>query len=428
MNSNKTTYDQFVHEEYIMLKDAHFQTSSRITSFFQFAILFFSAPMILLAAASKIEDKQLGLTFMVIGFIGLFIMIYLSRLRAEALMYARNMNKIRNFVYSQTNKSIPDIQNEKILLSQENKPSMADWGQFGFIVYTLGCLDSMYLSYGVYLFFLKHNVETCRFLIAGFVGLVWFGFHCLAHHWSSNASELGSDYYKRRIGVDIDGVLNDHETEFAKIYKRLNPDSKLEPEDITTLPVSKNKNLNIPQEKEHEVFKTLNYWTEMPALERAKDVLIGEIKNKLGYSIYYYTWRAWKIEKQIEENGEVKEPPSSNCSIETVTKEWLKKQGLFDKGNRKIVFEEGNIDQPVRSFKVKYRNRYYYARQKKLRYFVEDSLPNALHLAKTCEYVFLINHPYNQENADENIPSPLPYNIIRVESWDEIYEHIKSLG
>ena len=98
MDSNKTTYDQFVHEEYIMLKDAHFQTSSRITSFFQFAILFFSAPMILLAAASKIEDKQLGLTFMVIGFIGLFIMIYLSRLRAEALMYARNMNKIRNFV------------------------------------------------------------------------------------------------------------------------------------------------------------------------------------------------------------------------------------------------------------------------------------------------------------------------------------------
>lgn len=216
--------------------------------------------------------------------------------------------------------------------------------------------------------------------------------------------------------------------EFAKIYKQLNPDSKLEPKDITTLPVSKNKKLQIPQEKEHEVFKTLNYWTEMPTLERSKDVLIGEIKNKLGYSVYYYTWRAWKIEKQIQDNGEVKEPPSLKYSIKKITKEWLKKQGFFDKGNRKIVFEEGNIDQPVRSFKVKYRNRYYYARQKKLRYFVEDSLPNAIRLARTCEYVFLINHRYNQENTEENYPSPLPYNIIRVESWNEIYEHIKSMG
>ena len=166
----------------------------------------------------------------------------------------------------------------------------------------------------------------------------------------------------------------------------------------------------------------------MPALQGARDALIGEIKNKLGYSIYYYTWRAWKIEQKIEENGEVKALSSSEYSIKTITKEWLKKEGFFGKGNKKIVFEEGNIDQPVRSFKVKYRNRYYYARRKKLRYFVEDSLPNAIHLAKTCEYVFLINHQYNQEDKVDNCPSPLPYNIIKVKNWSEIYEHIKAMG
>lgn len=72
-----------------------------------------------------------------------------------------------------------------------------------------------------------------------------------------------------------------------------------------------------------------------------------------------------------------------------------------------------------------FKNRFYYTNKKPYRYFIEDTPENAIKLASTCEYVFLIEHPYNSEiNFKEN----LPINVIRVKNWSEIKNTIKKLG
>lgn len=107
--------------------------------------------------------------------------------------------------------------------------------------------------------------------------------------------------------------------------------------------------------------------------------------------------------------------------IEKITKEWLKKNKIkYDK----IKFEKGNHDRPVTAFSTKYRTRYYYSAKYNIKYFVEDSLENALKLSRICEYVFLINHKYNESNASFE----MPYNIIRVNGWDDILDFIKKFS
>jgi uncharacterized HAD superfamily protein len=47
-----------------------------------------------------------------------------------------------------------------------------------------------------------------------------------------------------------------------------------------------------------------------------------------------------------------------------------------------------------------------------------------LNLAANCEFVFLMNPPYNQEINNVTIPK----NIIRVNNCNEIKEYIRELG
>ena len=66
------------------------------------------------------------------------------------------------------------------------------------------------------------------------------------------------------------------------------------------------------------------------------------------------------------------------------------------------------------------RNRYIISRSLQIRIFVEDDLSKARRLADICDVVFLLNHPYNQ-----NCDGQLPRNLMRVDSWDEIYKYVR---
>ena len=396
--------------EFNMLKDAHFQTSQKIISFFQYALLIFSAPLALLTSR-KIDDHLLGLIFLVIGIIELIVIAYLTSLRAEALLYARQINRIRSIIYSEKGfcDNIENIHNKKILLSQDQKPDYKDYGQFVFIVLVLGCFSAFYSSFGFYKllkhYFLKEDyVLLCSIGIAGLVLLLSIWIYLLI----CRRKENGTDYYKRRIGVDIDGVLNDHEKTFVEICNRINKTS-LNVSDITSLPVHDSKIITLDQEQ--AVFRTKEYWKDQILAKNAKHILIDEIKNKYGYKPYIFTWRDWTIKKDLS-GGDV------YFNLKKQTKEWLNYNEIRYK---KIVFEKGNIDRPVSAFQLKYRTRFYFSKKYKIRFFVEDNVYNAVHLAHICEYVFLINHEYNKDGQ-------LPYNVIRVSNWDEILSWIKKLN
>lgn len=408
---------KYLMEEYSMLKDAHFQTSSRITTFFQYALLIISAPLALLAAEGM-PQELIATVFSLIGIIGMLVMLYLSRLRTEALLYARNMNRIRNTLYSDMSLRDPgigidQIHRQKILFSQEKKPAYSDWSQFGYIVGVLGLLDAFYFAFGMYNF-ISLPGEYCQWIIENLsvvclsIGLLWLMLHFLFHKIVSLRSENGSDYYKRIIGVDIDGVLNRHEESFVAVYNNLNG-TVLSEGDITTLPVSKSGIIN--REEENRVFHTIEYWTNMPVREDVVQNLVEEIKNKRGYKVYLFTWRDWAVDQSLDGK-------ETSLSIKRHTKEWLAQFHIF---YNRIRFEKGNIDRPVSMFSQKYRTRYFYAQKYKIRFFVEDSTLNAISLSRICEYVFLFNHLYNANDSE------LPYNIIRVNDWNEVLDWIKKL-
>ena len=98
----------------------------------------------------------------------------------------------------------------------------------------------------------------------------------------------------------------------------------------------------------------------------------------------------------------------------------------------KLVVEKGNENNADPSGPK--RNRFVLARKREIRFFVEDDWEKACKLAFICDVVFLIVHPYNrakswnsQKHATDVIKGELPGNIIRVETWNEIYRWIRQL-
>lgn len=67
-----------------------------------------------------------------------------------------------------------------------------------------------------------------------------------------------------------------------------------------------------------------------------------------------------------------------------------------------------------------FKNRFYESSKKNIRFFVEDDLRKAIKLSYICDFIFLLDHPYNQERN-------LPNNVFRVKSWEEIYRKIREL-
>jgi uncharacterized HAD superfamily protein len=103
--------------------------------------------------------------------------------------------------------------------------------------------------------------------------------------------------------------------------------------------------------------------------------------------------------------------------IDRITHVWLYKHKLeYDR----LIIEKGHTN--LASPNALFVNRFNMARYYNLRFFVEDDLEKAVKMAYICDVVFLVDHPYNQQVA------PLPKNIQRVTTWDEIYNEVKKLS
>jgi uncharacterized HAD superfamily protein len=103
-----------------------------------------------------------------------------------------------------------------------------------------------------------------------------------------------------------------------------------------------------------------------------------------------------------------------------LTIKWLKKQNIPI--SRKCFFFKYLYIEKIDFYASRKANRFYCSARKPHRYFVEDNIYNAIKLASTCDYVFLMEQPYNRINKD------IPQNVIRVKNWSEIVNKIKQLG
>jgi uncharacterized HAD superfamily protein len=290
------------------------------------------------------------------------------------------------------------------------------------------------------------------------------------------------------LGVDIDGVLNKHRHQFTKLLEE-NVGIKLDPDSITTIPLHDCPALKVSRDDEKQVFNDPRYWTEMLVRDDAAPNL-AKLRN-LNLKVHIFSHRAWpntsgmkqpdreemhkewnnqalalmrktyrprslhgifsriqlwigfsgdetartvwyRVDKQLSSWIHSIQMKFGRRPIEQFTKCWLRLHNIdYDD----LTIEQGNED--VADPQGHFHNRFYIARKKRIRFFVEDDLDKAIKLAYICDIVFLLDHPYNRNAQDKcqkcrgkckQERRSVPDNVKPVESWDEIYRYIRRVS
>jgi hypothetical protein len=268
-------------------------------------------------------------------------------------------------------------------------------------------------------------------LTALFAATHWAGYRYMIYH--RNNLHLRS----YRIGVDIDGVLNEQTSHFIKWLEILTG-KRIKKDEIKEIPISLNTytdssggSFRVSDMEERAVFCAKEYWTEMPAKPGASKRM-NDFHNKFGYRVLIFTYRDWPqygkdeaaIKQMIISQGKT---PLKAGEIRKITKEWLQANDISATivGNafanwrhwlislfvdrKKATIERGNAYISDNRYLVTFRrailtkNRFQGASLTGLKFFVEDTPENAIKLSSLCQYVFLINEPYNQKSKQYNL-------------------------
>lgn len=445
-------FNKFQLAEYEFIAEAHFETIKQVTTFFRYYLIFLAAPAIILGVVDKdveslekfflfqfpILSKFISLFFIFISVIGLLLCLYIINLRMDAILYARTINGIRKYFFE--NKIFTEVEYEKyfrVLTKNITQPSYLEWHLFFPVVFTFAFLDAIYLGFGLYLWpnGLFHNPIIKDFSILGhpiwaMIVIEFVLIHMFLYVYQAYYRD---NLYMRshKIGIDIDGVLNDHRTKFCDILENNENYCRLSPNEINKIPVRFIAGKNITEIDELKVFNNANYWEDMPPISDNFQAL-KKINKQLGYKIYIFTNRPWPDWHVLDRSGIDQEELNilknswNRKNMKETTIEWLRRYDIpFSK--RRLIIEKGNLDVSDFSFHLFKRNllltknRYQVSRRKNFRFFVDDTPAIVRKISNFCEFVFVINQPYN-------LNEEFPANVIRVNNWGEIYEQIKSLS
>jgi uncharacterized HAD superfamily protein len=384
-----------------------------------------------------------GCFLILISIIGFLSCCYLMSINFDSILYARTVNGIRKFFYDKYYKSDEAINSKedqyRVLPKNTSQPKYIQKHSFGTIVIAFAMINSIYFGAGTRIlatigdvFFSQylripvifHNYNLIRIL--AFM-LLFFLTHLMYYSYMANYRNF--NFMKNQvIGVDIDGVLNNHREVFCN-HLKVKFQIELDPDLINKIPVHKMDNSVVTRDMEFDIFNDPKYWNDLELIDVRASKVIQELRNSIGYKINIHSYRPWPqfffgtvAKSVVEEKWKVK-------TLKRLTIDWLKSKGIT---YSKLYIERSSIDYPGAKHQFfgmilgiarkKYLNRFYYTFIKPYRYFIEDTPENAIKLSNNCEYVFLFEQPYNR-NTDE-----LPHNVIRVSSWEEIKDFIGQKG
>lgn len=455
MRDKQTKFEDFLLDEYSNIAQAHFKSMETISTFFRYYLLIMSIPISTITIIIQITLVNVqflntlkqyyplfSIVLLAIFIIALLIFCYITNMRLDAILYARVVNSIRKFFYDKSNIRINLKLHIRTLPQSPKLPEYFETAYFFPVVVIFGIINGVYLFLAFYLLHIDTNFSLLAIFLLSLIFSIFL--HLGIYKLYSNYRET-KYLILNNVGVDIDGVLNKHRLHFCKLLdKKIN--KKIDPEEIIIIPVHECPSLDISGEDEIKVFNDPEYWTNMPSVDKASDY-IEKIRDNFKIKIYIFSWRPWPFTKNKAELFEYKEKFLKNCknlsiknrilkmlckfrvdSMKQITKEWLKKNNIY---YDKLIIEKRN----VYSFNLrgKFKNRFYFAKKFKIKFFIEDDLEKAIKLSYICDVVFLFSQPYNEPNA--NLPQDInklrmnfPSNIIRVNNWSEIYEHIKRLS
>jgi len=467
-----TEYDDFMLKEYEKIVESHFNTQNSISSFFKYYLLLLGAPFYIIGftiadnANNSVQtfgtiiqilntySTPAAVFFFMLALAGLCVMTYLIALRMDALLYARTVNGIRNYFTNKSGLENEYLKNNNLLPMSVNKPKYFEISNFVPILFAISIFNTVYGFVGLYI--LKRNNDLSvtfnifkkNFIISAdysfwAIIIIFFISHFLIYLVFTYIRE-NSYLQSHHIGVDIDGVLNQQREQFCSFLEN-DCDIKIDPDEINDIPVSDVFD-NVTPTDEYRVFHNSKYWTDMPVDKEAPSVL-SSLSNSYRYNVYIITSRPWPVKEELY-NKKVWASDlrflidkSKNINwfkrqyyhlqshapwipkINLITKVWLKKNGIKYK---KLIVEKGSEHTTDRRWRTN--NRFHIAKKKSLRFFIEDDPYKAYKLSFICDYVFLINHPYNTTIRSHNGEKiQFPRNIIRVDSWKELKKTIKHM-
>lgn len=390
-----------------------------------------------------------ALLLIIISLLGYGMLGWVIVLRMDGVLYARTVNGVRKYFYNKINKDFERIIKTKVLPYATTRPPYYEPRFFFPVVFCFIIINTAYFVFGITIWIFNGEIEiisknlfTIGPIIAFFTSILSQCFLYIYYY----ARNREISYLKSSIiGVDIDGVLNKHREKFCELLKK-NTGKDLSPENITIIPVHENPKLNITKEEEKKVFNDPEYWIDMPKIDGAIKTL-NKIKNLFGLKVFIFTFRDWpqleNKENYIKSNWkktiysyynrlglnnlikriEILDFYIFKKNIDKITRLWLFENGIkfprsFKKYNNnvRLIIEKGNeeVTEPREMFK----NRFFESSKNNIKFFVEDDLRKAIKLSYICDFVFLLDQPYNQEKI-------LPNNIFRVKSWEEIYRKIR---
>jgi uncharacterized HAD superfamily protein/protein-S-isoprenylcysteine O-methyltransferase Ste14 len=474
--ANGDRFIDFLLGEYENIAQAHFKTIDSISEFFKNYLTILSIPIPVIVVIFNLDfiknaalngllfDRILlriaCLLFFVISSVGLMVYFHVLNLRWDALLYARTINGIRKYFFDHTDLLSREASARiRVLPQSTSLPIYREPEYFGPVVVAFGIFNTTYF----YLFCILTRLilsGSLRFttwwilLLSIVFGLIHYASYILL-------AERRENRYLRSniIGIDVDGVLNLHRDQFCAILQKQTK-KVITPNQITDIPVRKCPNLGVTGQDEISVFNDPSYWTEMPSDPKAASNL-SSIKNSLQIEIHVFTSRHWPLTANLtKEDRKKKEKEweiaaqqfteqvyqgssfieksrrilmifwatfpyrkrlylkifSKTLAIDKITIAWLEKNQIkYDR----LMIEKGS--EYVSNPGSKTYNRFLASKIKSIKYFVEDDQLKAGKLAYICDFVFLIDQPYNRSED-------LPKNVIRVNGWGDIYEWMKKLA
>jgi hypothetical protein len=180
-------FEHFMLAEYDHISGAHFSTVASISSFFQYYLIIVSLPITALAIVSKIVNQDsttsnplhsygplLTPVFFIVGIVGLLVLGYMSNLRLDAILYARQVNGIREFFYSRSHLSSEEESVVRLLPRAIDLPAYLELRYFGFVVFALGLVDSAYVFGAFYLPGVRRTASAALWALAAVFFLIHF--------------------------------------------------------------------------------------------------------------------------------------------------------------------------------------------------------------------------------------------------------------
>ncbi|MEW5815103.1 MAG: hypothetical protein AB1798_06865 [Spirochaetota bacterium] len=481
MSEKPFQFNNYLHQEYSHIAEAHFKTNETISTFFKHYLAIMAIPIAITSYIITSEAKSprynqvtgyiiflAGCLLIVISLAGFMVMLHIINLRLDSLLYARTVNGIRKFFYDSEDIDINIKLRMRTLPQTALLPAYYEKSYFLPVIFAFALLNSSYwtgglwvlISYLLNLEWIKSIFglnELMNYNSGGAIvgGLIFFITHFLFYWRFARHRETG--YLKSNIiGIDIDGVLNRHRDHFCYLLAK-KTGKEIKTEQITHIPVHE-ADLGVTREDERLVFNDPKYWIDMPVEDTTPDNL-KKLRNIFKFKLFIFTHRPWPNLLAIEKKDRklvIDYWRRCLCDYESLVYSALSKwkkirmwsdyvvNFLFDRFKSvrlirrltilwlrhygfkydNLVIEKGNED--ITDPRGNFRNRFQLSRKKKIRFFVEDDLEKAVKLSFICDVVFLIAHPYNESARFGG--TSIPSNIVRVKSWNAIYRHIRRLS